>query len=165
MLSERIENALNQQINNELVASYTYLAMAAYLDQLHYTGFAAFMQRQSDEERAHAHRLYRYVLDRDGEVHLDALDSPRSEYRSAVDVFSMSLQQEQENTQSIYDLYETAREEKDYTTIAHLQWFLDEQVEEEKTMSDVVGRLKLAGSNEAAILMLDQQVGQAPEAE
>jgi ferritin len=165
VLSERLEKAINHQINNELVASYTYLAMAAYLDQLHYTGFAAFMQRQSDEERSHAHRLYRYVLDRDGTVHLDAIASPRSEYDSVQQVFDVSLQQERENTKSIYELYEIAREEKDYITIAHLQWFLDEQVEEEKIMGEVVGRLKLAGANEAAILVLDEQVGRGPGSE
>lgn len=158
MLEKKLEKAINQQINTELSASYNYLAMAAWFDKLHLDGFAAFMQRQSNDEQVHAHKLFRFVLDRDGDVNLEPIAKPKADYKSAADVFKASLTQEQANTKAIYDLYDLARELKDYATTSHLQWFLDEQVEEEKLMTDVLGRLKLAGDDRAALLVLDAQV-------
>ncbi len=159
MLEKRLEKALNQQINTELSASYTYLAMAAYFDRVHLDGFGAFMQRQSDEEKVHAHRLFRYLLDRGGEVTLDAIPKPPAKFGSTKEVFQKSLEQERSNTRAIYELYDIARELKDYATLAHLQWFLDEQVEEEKLMGDILGRLELIGEDKSALLILDEQTG------
>lgn len=158
MMNEKIEEALNKQINNELVASYNYLAMAAYFDRQNLGGFAEWMQKQSDEERGHAHRLFRYVLDREGNVVLEAVEKPENDYGSIKEVFSRSLEQEKKNTADIYKLYELARELNDYATVSHLQWMLDEQVEEEKTVSDILGRLGLAGDDKTAILILDDQM-------
>jgi len=159
MLDAKIQVALNQQINKELEASYTYLAMAGYFDQQNLTGFSQFMEAQSDEERGHAQRLFRYMLARDGNVELESVKKPQKAYGSIQDAFALALEQEKENTEAIYGLYDLARECHDYGTLSHLQWFLDEQVEEEKAMSDILGRLELAGGNNAALLILDDQVG------
>ena len=159
MLDAKIQGALNQQINKELEASYTYLAMAGYFDQQTLTGFSRFMEFQSDEERGHAQRLFRYMLARDGKVELEAIKKPQKAYGSVQDAFALALEQEKENTEGIYNLYDLAREQHDYGTLSHLQWFLGEQVEEEKAMNDVLGRLRLAGENNAALLILDEQVG------
>ena len=162
MIDSKLQQAINHQINQELLASYTYLAMGAYLDRRNLVGFAKWMQKQSEEERTHAHRLIRYLLDRNGDVKLDAISSPGSDFGTPHEVFARSLEQERANTAAIYKLYETAKNLNDYATIAHLQWFLDEQVEEEKTVSEILGRLELAGENPAALLMLDAEVGARP---
>jgi len=159
MMHATLEKAINQQINKELQAWYTYLSMAAYCDTLHLTGFATFMESQSREEQAHAHRLIRYMLDRGGRVDLQPLVAPPASFPSLLDIFQRSMEQERANTQAIYELYDLAKEANDYATIAALQWFLDEQVEEEKTMSDAVGLLKFAGDDKGAILALNQQIG------
>src|SRR5262245_40430429 len=118
MMDARLEKAVNQQINNELQAWYTYLSMAAYCDTLHLTGCSAFMEAQSREEQMHAHRLIRYVLDRGGRVDLAPITPPKGQYGSLVEVFRQSMAQEQENTKAIYRLYDLAREVNDYATIA-----------------------------------------------
>ena len=156
MLKSRIEVALNKQINLEFSASYTYLGMALYMDAEHLSGFASWMVAQSDEERTHARRLLRYTLDRNGNVDLDSIPRPKVDYSSIKEVFEASLEQEKTNTQSINDLYALASELDDYATQAHLKWFLDEQVEEEKSILDILGRLELAGDDKTAILILDQ---------
>ena len=156
MLKSRIEVALNKQINLEFSASYTYLGMALYMDAEHLSGFASWMVAQSDEERTHARRLLRYMLDRNGNVDLDSIPRPKVDYSSIKEVFEASLEQEKTNTQSINDLYALASELDDYATQAHLKWFLDEQVEEEKSILDILGRLELAGDDKTAILILDQ---------
>ena len=162
MIDPKLQDAINNQINQELLASYTYLAMAAYHNKQSLTGFASWFQAQSDEERAHALRLINYLLDRDGNVKLESIASPGHDFGSPTQAFNKSLEQEQANTAAIYKLYELAKDLNDYATTAHLQWFLDEQVEEEKSVSDILGRLQLAGDNPAALLMLDAEVAQRP---
>jgi ferritin len=159
MLDARLEKALNQQINNELHAWYTYLSMAAYVDTLHLTGFAGFMEAQSREEQTHAHRLIRYVLDRGGRVELASISPPKAQYDSLLDMFRKSVAQERDNTQAIYKLYELAREVNDYATVAALQFFLDEQVEEEKLMGDALGLLQFVGDDKSALLALNDRFG------
>jgi ferritin len=158
MLNSRIEVAINKQINLEFSASYTYLGMALYMDAEHLSGFASWMVAQSDEERTHARRLLRYMLDRNGNVDLDSIPRPKVDYSSIKEVFEASLAQEKNNTQSINALYALASELDDYATQAHLKWFLDEQVEEEKSITDILGRLELAGGDKTAILILDQSL-------
>jgi len=165
MIDPKLEKALNQQINKELHAWYSYLSMAAYCDTQHLTGFASFMENQSREEQAHAHRLIRYVLDRGGRVDLQAITPPQAEYGSLLEMFSQSVEQERGNTRAIYELYELAKELNDYATVAALQWFLDEQVEEEKLMGDALGLLQFAGEDKSALLALNQQFGDRKAAE
>ena len=168
MLNSQIEIAINKQINLEFSASYIYLGMALYMDAEHLSGFASWMVAQSDEERTHARRLLRYMLDRNGNVDLAAIPKPKVEYSEVKQVFEASLEQEKNNTRSINALYALASELDDYATQAHLQWFLDEQVEEEKSISDILGRLELAGDDKTAILILDQaligRAGHTPDA-
>lgn len=166
MLDPKLENALNQQINRELAAWYTYLAMSAYFDGLHLRGFAAFMDAQAREEQAHAHRLFRYVLDRGGHVELQPITPPKHEYGSVLQVVEAARESERTNTQAIYDVYETAKSLNDYATVASLQWFLDEQVEEEKVMDELLGLVRFAGEDKSALLSLNRQYGRgatAPE--
>ncbi|MBC21049.1 MAG: ferritin [Planctomycetaceae bacterium] len=160
MLHSRIEDALNKQINLEFSASYIYLGMALFMDAKHLSGFASWMVAQSDEERTHARRLLRYMLDRNGNVQLESIPQPKIDYGSINEVFNASLEQEKSNTQSINALYALANELDDYATQAHLKWFLDEQVEEEKTITDILGRLELAGDDKTAILILDQALSE-----
>lgn len=159
-MDSRIEGALNKQINLEFSASYTYLGMALYMDAVHLSGFASWMVAQSDEERTHARRLLRYMLDRNGNVELDSIPKPKVDYGSVNEVFEASLTQEKSNTQSINALYALANELDDYATQAHLKWFLDEQVEEEKSVTDILGRLELTGDDKTAILILDQALSE-----
>lgn len=159
MMDPKIEQAVSAQINLEFAASYAYLAMGIYMDTKHLGGFASWMVQQSNEEQSHAWRLLRYMSYRDAYVTLEAIPKPRVDYTTIHEVFSVSLEQEKSNTASINELYALARDLKDYATQAHLQWFLDEQVEEEKTIYDILGRLELAGDDRTALLLLDEHMG------
>ncbi len=160
MLDQKIEAALNKQINHEISAGHSYLAMAAYFETLSLAGFARWMQTQQHEEMDHAMRLFRYVADRGGRVVLDALAKPHSDFSSVLQVFERALALEQLNTKAIHDLFALAVQAKDYPTQSHLKWFIDEQVEEEKIMQDVISRLSIAGEDKAALLILDQEMAQ-----
>jgi len=160
MFDTDIQKALNNQIRKELEAWYGYLAMSAFFHRLHLNGFAAFMNEQALEEQTHAHRLISYVLDRGGEVDLQAIQSPNQSYESALDVFTRAVEQEQANTKAIYKLYELSKNRNDYSTVAALQWFLDEQVEEEKVMGESLGLVRFAGEDKSALLSLNREFGQ-----
>jgi|TARA_B100000959_G_scaffold95721_1_gene101524 ferritin len=159
MMDAKIQQAVSSQINLEFAASYSYLAMGIYMEARHLSGFASWMVQQSNEEQSHAQRLLRYMLYRDAYVTLETIPKPRVDYEGIHEVFSVSLEQEKSNTASINELYALARDLKDYATQAHLQWFLDEQVEEEKTICDILGRLELAGDDRTALLLLDEHMG------
>lgn len=159
MIRSEVEKALAEQINQELTAAYTYLAMAAWFDRQSLDGFAHWMQLQYQEETAHGMRLFRYLLDRGGRLELAGIGKPRTEYDSVREVFEAALRQEQENTRSINDLYGLAGQLNDYATISHLQWFLDEQVEEEKSIEDILALLERAGAEPSALLYLNDKMG------
>jgi len=158
-MNPKIEQALNQQINNELAAWYNYLAMSAFCNELHLSGFATFMDSQSREEQTHAHRLIQYVLDRDGKVDLKPISSPPQKFGSIKEMFAAAVKQEKANTKAIYELYDVAKEVNDYATTSALKWFLDEQVEEEKVMTDALGLIEFAGDDKSALLTLNNQFG------
>ena len=158
MISKDVQEAINLQIRNEYYSSYLYLSMAAYCESLNFQGFSAWLRRQSEEELTHAMRLYDYLIDRDGRIVLDAIDKPPSEFGSLLEMFQQVLDHEKEVTSMINKLYEIAIAENDHATAVELQWFIQEQVEEEKSATEVVENLKLAGKNSAALIMLDQQV-------
>jgi len=162
MLDPKIEAALNRQINHEMAAAYNYMAMAAWFEYNNLTGFASWMTNQRTEELAHAHKLFQYVLDRGGKIDLDAVDKPKSEFSDVHEVFAMALEMEKENTETINDLYVMANELGDYATQSHLQWFLDEQVEEEKVFDEIKGLLELAGEDRTALLYLNDKLGARP---
>ena len=159
-LSKNTEAALNRQINQEMAGAYNYLAMAAFFERLNLKGFAGWMHTQRKEELEHAMRLYRYVLDRGGTIDLAALAKPRQNYKSVRQVFETALKFEKDNTKGINSLYDLALKESDYATQSHLQWFVDEQVEEEKIVVDVLGLLAVAGDDKSALLVLNRQLGE-----
>lgn len=158
MLDKQINDALNQQINHELTAAYNYLAMSLHLSGKNLAGFANWMQLQRSEEHAHAQKLIDYVLDRGGQVVLSGIETPRSDYDSVLSVYQKALELEQLNTRTIHDLYGLALERKDYATQSFLTWFVDEQVEEEKSVEDIIALLQMAGDNAGALLTLDQRM-------
>ena len=155
-ITETLENALNEQLGIEFESFYSYLSMAAYLNSQSWDGFASWMSMQSDEEREHAMKFYNYLLDRGVEVKLPAISAQTAEFDSVLSVFEASLKQEQHVTTSINRLYKLAQESEDYATLSFLKWFIDEQVEEEKTVSDMVEKLRRAGDNPETLILLDQ---------
>jgi ferritin len=160
MLSKTMQDALNDQINKEFYASYLYLSMSAYFDAINYPGFAGWMRLQSQEEYGHALKIFSYINDRDGKVELRAIEKPTAEFTSPTDAFTQALDHERKVTGLINALYETAVKERDYPTQVMLQWFINEQVEEEKTAQTIVDQLKMVGDAPAAMLMLDRQLGE-----
>lgn len=159
MLSQSLQKAINDQIKDELYSAYLYLSMSAYLETVHLSGSARWMRLQSQEEASHAMKLFDYVLEREGRVELHAIEQPPQEFKSMLDVFQQALEHERKVTGMIHRLYDLAAKERDYATQVMLQWFITEQVEEEKSAGDVVDRLKMIGDQPAALLFLDNQLG------
>lgn len=160
MLSDKLQKALNEQINDELAAAYQYLAMAEYFHSQNLDGFAHWMRLQREEEVGHAMKIFDFVLDRDGRVKLGAIAAPATKFSSTIDVAKKALEHERKVTQGINELYEAAKKEQDYPTEALMQWFILEQVEEEASALKVVERLEMAGDDSAALLMIDREMGQ-----
>lgn len=156
-LNPKLQKLLNAQINNEMASSYIYLAMAAWFEQTPYGGFAKWMFEQSREETMHALKFYQYLVNRDAKVELQPLAKPKHDFKSPADVFAHSLKQEQLVTKQINDLYEVAEQVRDHASKNLLLWFLNEQMEEEKSVRDMLDRLKLAGTDPASLLALDRE--------
>ena len=153
-----VHKAINEQIKNELQAHYNYLGMSAHFEDSPYLGFAQWMRQQSAEEHGHAMKLFDFLRERNVTIGLSALDAPRTKFGpQPLEVFEIALAQEQGVTRQINALYELALNEKDYSTLQFLTWFLQEQVEEENVVSDIIDRLRLAGDNAAALLRLDSE--------
>jgi ferritin len=166
MPTKAVQAAINDQIAKEFYASHLYLSMAAWFEDQNLPGFGTWMRMQADEERGHAMRLFDYLIDAGGRVRLQGLAEPPTDFKGPLQVMQESLKHEQKVTASIRKLYELADKEKDYATQLHLQWFISEQLEEEKNVGDVIARLKLAGNNPVALLMIDGELGgRSPEAE
>jgi len=159
MMSETISKALNDQIHAELSASYSYLAMSAHCDRSSFSGAARWLRVQSQEEYAHAMRLLDFMLARHAKVVLTDLARPKTDYASLLDVFETAYKQEQHVSAQIEALYELAFKEKAYPAVVQLEWFLTEQVEEEKTCREIVTKLKMLGDDPASILEIDRELG------
>lgn len=159
MLSKPMQDALNQQINAEISSAYLYLAMSAYCAASNRPGSAHWMRVQWQEELGHALKLFEHVNDRGGRAVLKAVPQPPTEFKSLLDVFQQVLGHEKEVSAMIHRLYETAVKENDYPAQVMLQWFITEQVEEEKTATEVVEQLKMIGDQGAAVIMLDRHLG------
>ena len=162
MLGKAVEEAMNEQIKNELFSAYQYLSMAAYCESENLPGFAQWMRAQSQEETVHAMKFYDFVLERNGRVVLRAIDEPLVEFGSPLEVVERALEHEQMVTAMINDLYGLAARENDYASQTFLQWFVTEQVEEEKNAGDVVETLKMIGDGTEALFLLDRELGQRP---
>lgn len=159
MLSQAVQDALNNQINLEFASAYAYLAMSGYFESANLTGFAGWMRTQYQEELAHALRLFDHMHDRGGTAKLEAIAEPKAKFMTTVESFEAALKHEQKVTASIHNLYALAAKENDYATQTMLQWFINEQVEEEKNVGQVVDWLKMSGDSPAALLMLDAKLG------
>jgi ferritin len=159
MISKAMQDAINDQINKELFSSYLYLSMATYFESKNLSGFAGWMRTQAEEERAHGMKFYEFLHDRGGRVLLKAIDAPKTEWKSNLEAFKEVAEHEAKITASIYALYETALKEKDYPAQVMLQWFINEQVEEEKNAAEIVANLELIEERGTAVLMLDKQLG------
>jgi len=157
--------ALNQQINAELGASYEYLAMSAWCRSQNLLGTAKWLRLQSQEEYGHAMKLYDFVLDRGGEVSLKAMAAPMQKYASLHDVFERVSKQEQAVSGQIDSLYDLAFREKAFSATVELQWFLTEQVEEERSAREILAKLKLIANDPAALLDFDRDLGNRTTAE
>ena len=159
MLSSTLQDAINRQINSELFSAHLYLSMAAYFETISLTGFASWMKIQHQEETDHALRLFDYVNDRHGRVMLHAIEQPQIEFESPHSVMQRALEHEQAVTKMINSLYELAIAEKDYPSHVLLEWFVEEQVEEEKTLTDIVDHLNLIGKDGTGLLIIDERLG------
>ena len=158
MLSDRLQDAINRQINNELYSAHLYLSMSAYFESLDLNGFAHWMKMQFEEETAHALKLFDYVNDRDGRVVLHAIEQPQIEFESAHSVMRRALEHERLITSMINDLYALAISERDYPTHVLLEWFVSEQVEEEKVLNEIVTHMDLIGNDGTGLLIMDQRL-------
>lgn len=157
MINEKMEKAFNEQINKELFSSYLYLSMAAYFQNIGLSGFANWMRVQVQEENFHAMRMFDYVINRGGKVILEAIDKPDYEWKNPLHVYAETLKHEEYVTSLIYKLSDIADEVKDRSSISFLQWFIDEQVEEEATAGDIVSKLKLISENGDALYAMDKE--------
>ena len=159
MLSRKLEEALNDQIGMEFQSAYVYLGMSLDMRQTGFTGAAGWLRAQYDEEVAHAFKIIEHVQDRFGNVQLQSFERPSANYERPLDAFSAALEHEKRVTASIHRLVKLAQEEGDTASENLLAWFVDEQVEEERTAADVVTKLEMAGSNSAAQLLVDSELG------
>jgi ferritin len=160
MMKKKMEEALNKQVNAELYSSYLYLSMAAYFESINLKGFSNWMTVQAQEELVHAMKFYRYLIERGGRVSLTTIEGPETEWKSALDAFEHVSRHEQKVTDLINKLVDLALKESDHATNSFLQWFVDEQVEEESSAGAVVQKLRLAGESPGGLFMLDNEFGQ-----
>ena len=159
VLNSAVEDALNQQINAELYASYLYLSMSAWLEHADLPGFAQFMRGQSQEEYGHGMRFLEHIEDRDGFVRLLPIEAPPTEFDSVEDVISQALAHEEHVSVLINDIYRIAVESGDYAAQVMLHWFVTEQVEEEKLFRDILAELRKVNGQSDALLLLDRDMG------
>lgn len=158
MLSDNMQSALNTQINEELQSAYIYLAISAEADRLGLPGFANWFKLQYTEELAHADRFFHYILERNGEVDLQALTKPKIGPETPLSMFEKSLTHEQHITHCIFKLKDLAREESDHATDVFLEWFVNEQVEEEASAQEVIDKLKLVDGSPNGLFMIDREL-------
>ena len=156
MLNKNVQEALNKQVNAEFYAAYLYLSMAAYYEDMNLDGFAHWMKEQSREEVGHAMKIYGHIYERGGRVKLLPIDAPPAEFESPIDGFKKAYEHEVKVTRMINDIVDLAAKENDKATVSFLQWFVDEQVEEEDQTSTIVEKMKMAGDKGHALFMLDQ---------
>lgn len=158
MISERLFNELNKQMNFEFYSAHLYLAMAAYCASEDFDGFANFFKIQAEEEKFHAMKFYNYVNEMNGRITLEGMPNPENEYRSLLDVFKAAYAHEKIVTSKIYNLTDIATEEKEHATISLLKWFIDEQVEEEANFSALIKRLGRINDDPTSLYMLDSEL-------
>jgi ferritin len=168
MLSQSLQNALNDQINKEFFSEYQYLAMSSYFDSIDLNGFANYFNIQAQEEHFHAMKMFNFVHNMGGRVSLKALGAPKNEFSSIIEAFEDTLNHERYISKSINDLINIGIGENNHAVVSFLKWYVDEQVEEESSVSNILGRLKLINGEGHGLLMLDNEFAQrrfTPETE
>ncbi len=160
MISNKMQETFNDQIAAELYSANLYLAMSAYLESIDLPGFAHWMRIQYQEEVSHGMKMFDYVIERDGRALVKAYDAPPADWKSALDVFEGALGHEQKVTGLINNLMDIALAERDHASHIFLQWFVNEQVEEEATAKGIVQQLKMLGDSKAGIFQIDRELGQ-----
>ena len=158
MLTEKMQNALNGQLNAELYSSYLYLSMNAYFKSVNLDGFANWMYYQAQEELEHSMKFYDFIIQRGGKVQLQQIEAPPTEWSSPLAVFEATLAHEQKVTGLINGLVDVAHGESDHATQIFLQWFVTEQVEEEESVGGVLEQLKLMGEAQGGLFMIDREL-------
>lgn len=160
MISKKLEKAINEQINKELYSEYLYISMQAWFANQNLDGMATWMDAQGKEERFHAMKFFNYLIERGGKVALKPIDGPQVDFDNPLKAFTQAYKHEQLVTKSINDLMDLAIKENDHAAKSFLQWFVDEQVEEEASVDKIVAQLKMVGDNGHGIMMIDRELGQ-----
>jgi len=158
MLNKNVEKTINEQINKEYFSAYLYLSMAAYCEDQNLPGIANWMKVQFEEEQFHAMKFFNYVNERGGRVILKSLEDPKTDWDNLIEVFEDTLEHEEFITKSINELMDIAIEERDHATVSFLNWYVDEQVEEEANANGILGTLKLINGQGNGLLMLDKEL-------
>ena len=162
MPSKKLETALNKQFNQELFNSNLYLSMSAYFAGKNLKGFSHWMKVQAEEERQHAEKFFAFMIDRECAVKVSAIAAPPTTWRTPLAACQAALKAEQDNTTRLNSLMDLTIKEKDHATRGVLQWFIDEQVEEEANASDLIEQTRMAEKAPGAMFMLDRELGQRP---
>ncbi|MGD8241304.1 MAG: ferritin [Desulfobacterales bacterium] len=160
MISDKMNTALNEQINKEIYSAFLYMAMSSQCSGMGLKGFAKWFMAQYHEEMFHAMKFYEYIHSQGGKITLLAIDQPPAEFGSPLDMFTKTLAHEQMVTQSINNLMDLAIEEKDHATRIFLQWYVTEQVEEEENDNEIIDQLRLNDGNPQGLMMIDRELGQ-----
>jgi len=160
MITEKLEKAVNYQINRELFSEYYYLSMASYFNSTGLSGFENFFLVQVEEERFHAMKMYRFLNEKGGRVALDAIEAPKTVFNSPIEVFQLAFDHEKLVSSLINDLMDLAISENDHAAKNFLNWFVEEQVEEEASMETILNKLKLINGEGHGLLMMDGELGQ-----
>lgn len=158
MLSDKLIEAINEQINYEMYSANIYFAMQSYCDSLDLDGFANFFKVQIEEENYHILKFYNFLKTMGARIKIGAVEGPSNDYSSVSDIFKRGLEHEKKVTARIYNLMDMATEEREHATISLLKWFIDEQVEEEDTFSKLIKKLDRIGENTAGLYMLDTEL-------
>lgn len=158
-LTRKVQAAMNEQMRREFGAYYLYLAMSAWFSERNFDGFARWMRAQAQEEANHAMKLFDYLIDRSGAITLEAIEKPPADWKNVLAVFEAARIHEARVSDGIHRLYALAIAEKDYASQAMLQWFITEQVEEEKTSTHIVETLRIIGDSASGLLLYDRELG------
>lgn len=159
MISERIINIINEQINREFYSGYLYLSISAYFREIGLFGFAHRTREQAAEEMEHGMKLFSFIIDRDGKVELKQISTPQFEMGSPTEIYQKIYEHEKSITNAIMDVARYAEEECDRTTLSFIDWYINEQVEEERNALEIIKRLKVFGEDKASLFLIDEELG------
>jgi ferritin len=157
-INQKIEDAINKQVNAELYSAYLYLGMSSRCTELNLKGMANWLYVQAQEEMTHAMKFYRFILERNGHAVLPAIEGVPSDWKTPLQMFEVAYEHEQKVSAMINNIVDIALAERDHATASMLNWFVDEQVEEEANSSEIAGKLKLIGESKEGLFMLDKEL-------